>query len=182
MAERLAKADLAEEGGESETDLGVVGEAPGGSGAATGGAARPGEPGAHPLTSPATPRQGAEAAAAEPAVPEEADVELLLSKVGCWRWAKMWLIHSTAVMRRLGVMPLLRLLSPTQPGHVQAGFIKQLGPYTYAIPQGVPLALGPAAAHLLWSASHPPSSATCTRELRAPGNLLQALAPLRPPA
>ncbi len=88
VAERLAKTDF---GLESESDVGVVGE--GSAGAGPGGAARPGEPGAHPLTSPHTPRQQAESSTSA-----EADsLETLLSR---------------------------------------AGFITQLGPYSFSIPKG----------------------------------------------
>ena len=82
VAERLSKADV---GGESETDLGVVGaEAQQLQAAGPGGAAKPGELGAHKLTSPTTPKQGPELAAAEAGqhVPESEDVELLLSRAG----------------------------------------------------------------------------------------------------
>ncbi|GAB4820986.1 hypothetical protein N2152v2_008032 [Parachlorella kessleri] len=80
VAERLSKADI---GGESETDIAVVGEVPQRA-AGPGGATKPGELGAHPLTSPTTPKQGAELAVIEPEqhVPESENVELLLSRAG----------------------------------------------------------------------------------------------------
>jgi hypothetical protein len=98
VAERLSKIDVGE-GGESESDLAIVGEGTQ-KAAGPGGAVKPGEAGAHPLTSPATPKLRSEAgpsAAAGEAVPETEDVEELLRR---------------------------------------AGFIKQLGPYTYEIQKG----------------------------------------------
>lgn len=89
VAARLSKAELSDT---EPADVRVVGEGEEpsqGAGAepGPGGAARPGEVGAHPLSSPATPRQGSEPAGAEAAGTsgrEEADasVEELLARAG----------------------------------------------------------------------------------------------------
>lgn len=170
VAERLSKTNI-EDGGESESDVGVVGEAgpAAGAGPGPGGAARPGELGGHPLTSPATPRQEAEAV--QPSVAEVADVELLLSKV--WWGGAVMLPRQP----RIGALSQRTTALPPQPPQgpaplPQAGFIKPLTPFSYTIPKGSPAAWGGhtnggGAAGLAAAAEPAPATPLCCTTLRS---------------